>query len=94
MKKILLILMLSVLLIGCGTEKTPRETSVVSGIVTERSHMYYTTRLTIETEDSIKVPVYESYSNFSNGIEIGDRVRFEVEKVEGSGYRIIGINIE
>lgn len=94
MKKILLVLMLSVLLVGCGVEETPREKSVVSGIVTERSHMYHTTRLTVETEDGIKVPVYESHSSFSNGVEIGDKVRFEVEKVEGSGYRIVGIDIE
>lgn len=94
MKKILLILMLSVLLVGCGVEETPREKSVVSGIVTDRSHFYYTTHLTIETDDGIEVPIYESYSSFSDGVKVGDKVRFEIEKVEGSGYRIIGIAIE
>ena len=48
----------------------------------------------IETDDGIKIPIYESYSSFSDGTKIGDRVRFEVEKVEGSGYKIIGIAIE
>lgn len=94
MKKVLLILILSMLLVGCGTEEIPRETSVVSGIITDRSHFYYTTYLTIETEDGIKIPIYESYSIFSDGVKVGDKVRFEVEKVEGSGYRIIGILIE
>ena len=94
MRKILLILMLSVLLVGCETEEKPREKIVVSGIITDRSNFYYTTNLIIETDDGIKIPIYESYSSFSDGTKIGDRVRFEVEKVEGSGYKIIGIAIE
>lgn len=95
MKKILLVLILSVLLVGCcNDQETPRETSIVSGTITDRSCMYYTTYLTIETEDGTKVPVYEYHSSFSDGVEIGDKVRFEVEKVEGNGYRIIGISFE
>ena len=57
MRKILLILMLSVLLVGCETEEKPREKIVVSGIITDRSNFYYTTNLIIETDDDIKIKV-------------------------------------
>lgn len=83
------------LLVGCGNEQNvPRETHTVSGIITNRNCMYYTTYLTIETEDGIKIPVYESHSSFSDGVEIGDKVKFEVEKIECSGYKIVGISLE
>ena len=95
MKKILLVLIISMLLVGCNNDKeTPKESMVISGTISEISYLYYTSYLTIDTEDGIKIPVYESYSSFSDGVNVGDKVRFEVEKVEGSGYRIIGISIE
>lgn len=94
MRKILFILILSVLLVGCETEEKPREKIVISGIIIDKSHFYYTTDLIIETDDGIKIPIYEYHSSFSDGTKVGDKVRFEVEKVGGSGYRIIGIAIE
>lgn len=94
MRKILFTLILSVLLVGCGAEEKPREKIFLLGIITDKSHFYYTTDLIIETDDGIKIPIYESYSSFSNGTKVGDKVRFEVEKVKGSRYKIIGIAIE
>lgn len=98
--KIILILILSVSLVGCGNnQETSKETCIISGTISDMNHMNDITYLTVETENGIKVPLYEvhsrfSDSSFSNGAEIGDKVRFEIKKVEASGYKIIGIDFQ
>ena len=97
MKKILVLLILCMtFLVGCNNEKedNPKETYIISGIIEEKSHTYYTSKLVIKTNDNIKYPVYEMHSVFSEGLKEGDEVCFEVEKVDGCGYKIIGFGLE
>lgn len=87
-------LCLILLLGGCGSEPgVDANTYVVSGTVVDRSHRYYTTRLAIELDNGMTVPVWEMHTGFSDYVEEGDYVSFKVQKVE-SGYRIVGLGFE
>ena len=98
MKKIsiLLIILCTILFIGCGNkEKTnAEETYLISGTIENKECIYYTTNLVIKTDDGIKFPIYEMHSSFSDGLCKGDRVCFEVKKVNGSGYMIVGLGLD
>lgn len=93
---ILFILCTTFLLSGCNIKtesETASDTYIISGTITEKSG-FYSTRIVIQTDNNMKMPVYESrYTSFTNGLNVGDKVCFEIEK-EGGGYRIIGIGIE
>ena len=94
-KKYLLILLLSIFLVACNNDQevveVEPETYIISGTITDKDHMRYSNHFIVETEDGIKVPVCESvYSGFTRGLEIGDKVRFEVIN-EGDGYKVVGI---
>ena len=93
MKKLIIssVLFTTLLLNGCSAEcKVSKETYIVSGTIVEIDCLY-STDIVIETNDGIKVSVYEGrYSDFSNGLKIGDKVCFQIEKVDGIGYKIIG----
>lgn len=90
----LICLCLMLLLGRCGAEPgADVKTHVVSGTVVERSHRYYTTRLAIELDNGITVPVWEMHTGFSDYVEEGDYVPFKVQKVD-SGYRIVGLGFE
>ena len=98
MKKVILLVSacLMLFLSGCITENKEDEieTYIVSGTIVEMRNIY-STDIVIETNDGMKVSVYEGrFSDFSHGLKIGDKVCFEVEKVERSGYRIIGLRLE
>ena len=97
MKRILtviLVLLMIFSLSGCASkQEDAKKTDVISGVIVERSHMYYTTSIVVQNNNGFKIPVYESHSSFTDGLKVGDKVSFEVEKVEGSGYKIIGVNI-
>ena len=95
MKKltILIVVCITLLLSGC-TVKSETATYIVSGTIVDIHHLY-STDIVIETNDGIKIPVHERrYSDFSYGLEVGDKVCFEVKKVDGTGYEIIGFGFE
>ena len=93
MKKITLLFLCLLLLTGCSFDKS-RETFIVSGTVAEIRH-FYSTDILVETEAGVKIPLYEGrYADFTFGLQKGDKVSFIVEKVEGDGYKIIGLNLE
>ena len=103
LKRILFVLLLSTLLIGCdkyninngniNMDEESKKTLVLYGTVIEKHHHYHTSHVDIQTEDGIKVHLYERYSSFSNPYEVGDLVAFRVEEND-SGYRIIGIKFD
>lgn len=98
-KIISLISISGLVLVGCSS--VPKENNkdivyIVSGVISDKSYMYNMSHeiyLVIETDDGAKVPIYEDYSCFSRGLNIGDKVEFEVKRRRNCGYEIIGINI-
>ena len=100
MKKLIMLIIFCVTLLlsgcKCDIQEAEKETEIfiVSGTIVYMHHLY-STDIVIETDNGIKVPVYEGrYSNFSTGLEVGDKVSFEVKKTNDTGYEIIGINFE
>lgn len=77
------------------TEQIEVETYIVSGTIVQRNVSRSSVKFVVELEDGFKVPVWERiYSDFSNGIKVGDKVSFKVQESEYGGYEIIGINLE
>ena len=95
-KIISLISISGLVLVGCSS--APKEDNkdiiyIVSGVISDKSYICHETYLVIETDDGTKVPIYEDYSCFSEGLNVGDKVEFEVKRRRNCGYEIIGINI-
>lgn len=93
MKKLTLLLLCMFFLVGCEKQTDP-QTYIISGTIVKIHHLY-STDIVIETEDGTKVSVYEGrFSDFTYGLTQGDKVCFEVEKIDGGGYKIIGFGLD
>lgn len=90
MKKILLIAAFLFLLTGCVNE-VREEPFIITGTVVEIDE-FFSSKLIVQMKNDIKMPLFSGrYSHFTNGLEVGDKVSFEVIK-NGNSYEIIGVN--